>query len=71
MTEQINKPIANVTINYQDGTQDTLEYFALVGLGGDVWYSVMRSPLHDRSKIKLNNMMVELSNEMLVSLNQK
>jgi hypothetical protein len=70
MTEQINKPIANVTINYKDGTQDTLQYYALVGLGGDNWYSVMRSPLHDAFKIKMNNMMVELSNEVVESIHQ-
>jgi hypothetical protein len=70
MTENINKAIANVTINYKDGTQDTLQYYALVGLGEETWYSVMRSPLHDAYKIKMNNMMVELSNEILGSLNQ-
>jgi hypothetical protein len=70
MTEQINKAIANVTINYKDGTQDTLQYYALVGLGEDTWYSVMHSPLHDAYKIRMNNMMVELSNEVLGSINQ-
>ena len=70
MTEQIEKPIESVTINYTDGTHDEFFHYALVGLREDGWYSVMFSPLKIAEKIKMNNMLVELSNGLLKSINQ-
>jgi hypothetical protein len=71
MTEQIKKPIANVIINYEDGTHDELYHYAVVGLSEDTWFSVMFSPLKTNAKIKMNNMLVELSNVLLKSINQE
>jgi hypothetical protein len=68
MTEQSMKPVANITINYEDGTHEILEYYSLVGLNGDAWYSVLFSPPKTASKIKMNNMLVELSTGLLKSV---
>jgi hypothetical protein len=70
MNEKIKKPIANVTINYEDGTQDKMQYYSLVGFGGDAWYSVLFAPPKTPSKITMNNMLVELSGGLLKSINQ-
>ena len=71
MTEEIKKPIANVTINYEDGTHDKMQYYALVGLNGDTWYTVMLSPPKQAVKIKMNNLLVELNAGLLESTKQE
>jgi hypothetical protein len=63
--EQITKAIKNGSINYEDGTRDLLKYFALAGLSGETWYHVMYSPGLRESKVKLNNLLVELSEDVL------
>jgi hypothetical protein len=67
MTE-IKKPIANVTINYEDGTQTRVQYYALIGLGEDTWYNIIKTPPHRESKIMMNNYLVELSNGLVESI---
>jgi hypothetical protein len=67
MTEKIKKPIANVTINYEDGTHDTMQYYAMIGLNGDTWYTVMLSPPKQAVKIKMNNLLVDLNQALLES----
>ena len=67
MTEQIKKSISNVTINYEDGTHDKLQYYSLVGFDGEAWYSVLYSPPKMDAQIKMNNMMVDLANKLLKS----
>jgi hypothetical protein len=71
MVEELRKPIANVTINYEDGTHDKLQYYAVVGYGENTWYSVMLSPPSHESKIRMNNTMVELSGKLLKYIHQE
>jgi hypothetical protein len=71
MSEEIKKPIASVTINYQDGSHDKMDYYALVGLGGDTWYKVMLSPAKTSAKIKMNNMIAELCNSLIDTINKE
>ncbi len=71
MTQQIKKQIASVSINYEDGSQTTLQYYALVGLSGDTWYKVMLSPPANSTKIKLNNSLAELSLNLIESIKQE
>ena len=32
MDEQSMKPVVNITINYEDGTHEDLQYYSVVGL---------------------------------------
>ena len=68
MEKEIEKPIKDVTINYEDGTQSKLEYFAVIGLGEDTWYNVIQSPPTREDKIKMNNYLVEVSNRLIESI---
>ena len=70
MAEEIEKNIKDVSINYEDGTRDSLQFYALVGQGGDTWFSVMSSPPKNAAKVKMNNMMVEMSVELVKSVKQ-
>lgn len=67
MTE-ISKPIANVTINYEDGTQSKLQYYAVIGFVEDTWYNIISSPPRRESRIEMNNYLVELSNKLIESI---
>lgn len=60
--EKIEKPISRISIEYEDGSQDNLEYYAAVGISGDTWYRVMLSPRYLADKIKMNNLLVDLAN---------
>ena len=71
MTQEITKPIASITINYEDGSHDKMQYYALVGLSGDTWYKVMLSPAKTAAKIKMNNMIAELCNTLIDTINQE
>ncbi len=68
MNEQSMKPVVNITINYEDGTHEDLQYYSVVGLSKNTWYSVLFSPPKTASKIKMNNMLVELSSGLLKSI---
>jgi hypothetical protein len=70
MAESHDKPIENVTINYKDGTHDTLQFYSVVGLAGDTWVSLLLSPPQTTSKLKMNNMLVELSNDLIISIDR-
>ncbi len=64
----INKPIVNVTINYEDGTQSQVPYYALIGFDNETWFNVINSPPTRDSKIKMNNYLVELSNKLIEAI---
>ncbi len=66
--KKIKKPIKSVSINFEDGTKEEMETYALVGHDGGTWYSVMSSPALKEEKIHLNNMVVELSDSLRTSL---
>jgi hypothetical protein len=70
MDTQIKKAIKNVSINYEDGTHDDLQYYALAGSDKNTWYHVMLSPADNEDKIRLNNHLVELSNTLIRTVNQ-
>jgi hypothetical protein len=55
------KRVSNVTIEYSDGSKVDLEQYAAVGFGGGTWRTVMLSPAGVSAKIKMNNLLVELS----------
>jgi hypothetical protein len=68
MDQEIEKIIADITVNYEDGTQSKLQYYTVVGLGDDTWYNIMQSPPNRDAKIKMNNYLVELSNKLIESI---
>jgi len=68
MDEETKKSVVGVTIDYEDGSQKKLEYYALIGLSENTWYSVMESPVTRDAKIKMNNYMVSLSNKLVESI---
>jgi len=70
MSQETKKAITGVTINYDDGTSDKLESCALAGSNDSTWFKVMFSPAGSSDKIKLNNLLVELSNSLLAAIDQ-
>jgi len=68
MTENIEKKIVSITINYEDGTKTQLQYYALAGLGENTWYDILYSPPKRDAKIKMNNYLVDLSNRLIESI---
>ncbi len=69
VTRKTEKPISKVTIEYTDGTREVLDSYAAVGFSGDTWHAVMLSPAGETAKIKMNNMLVELSDTLIKSIN--
>ncbi len=70
MVEQIEKAVTHITINYEDGTNQDLFHYAVVGCGEEAWYSVMFSPLKTADKVIMNNMLVGLSERLLKTINR-
>ena len=68
MEQQSEKPIADITINYADGTRTTMEFYALVGYGENTWHNVLSTPSSREQKIKMNNFVVEMSNKLIESV---
>ena len=68
--KEVNKTIAGVTINYEDGTSEKLEHFALAGSTENTWFKVMYSPAKNADKVKLNNMIAELSASLIAAIGQ-
>ena len=63
-----NKRIANVTINFDDGTHNNLLHFAIIGLTDGTRYTVL-NPLPLRSSIiKMNNYLAKLSEKLIESI---
>ena len=71
MTDSTLKPISNVTINFIDGTKAELQNYALVGSDDASWFNILRSPAQTTSKIKMNNMLVEMSNDLLLAIEKE
>ena len=65
---EANKTIKDVIIEYEDGTQEKLPYFALVGFNEELWHQVLQSPDKRDAKIKMNNYLVDLSNKLIESI---
>ena len=68
MTDEMKNTIKDITINYEDGTQHKLQYFALVGFGEGTWYKIVQSPSSRDLKIMMNNNLVDLSNKLVESI---
>lgn len=68
---KIKKPISSVSINYKDGTKEYFDVYAVVGLSGETWYSALMSPADEEDKVTLNNLMVDLSDAILDSLDRQ
>jgi hypothetical protein len=64
------KAVSKVIIEYTDGTRSVLDSYAAVGFSENTWHGVMLSPASTDDKIKMNNMMVELSNALLKSIKE-
>ena len=65
------KPISSVTINFEDGTHAELGNYALVGSNETTWFNILRSPAQTTAKIKMNNMLVEMSNDLLLTIEKE
>lgn len=66
--KNIDKPIKSITINYEDGTQSEMQYFAATGLTQDTWLNILSLPPKREYKIKMNNYLVDLSNSLIESI---
>lgn len=70
MNQKIKKSISGVTINYEDGSSDVLQHYALVGSTDETWFKIMLSPAGSDDKVNMNNMLVDLSRSLIDSINQ-
>ena len=68
MSNSEKRSIVSVTINYDNGTSDTVEYFALVGSNENTWYKMMISPPKTDDKIEMNNMLAGLSKSLIAAI---
>jgi hypothetical protein len=66
-----DKSVAKVTIEYADGSKAQMETYAAVGFAGDTWHSVLLSPAGEAAKIKMNNLLVELSDTLIKAINEQ
>ena len=64
----MKKTITSVNVSYSDGSKEKLEYYAVVGKAGDTWHYAMYSPALTSSKVKMNNLLVEISNDLVASI---
>ena len=71
MNQRAKKTITGVTINYEDGSCDKLDSYAVVGFNDDTWFKVMLSPLKSADKISMNNLLVELSTSLIAYIDQE
>jgi hypothetical protein len=65
------KMIKNVTINYENGTRNNMQYYALVGFSEGTWHSVMLSPADMSAKIRMNNLIAALCNDLVDAINRE
>ena len=70
MTQKLKKAITDITINYKDGSCEKMDYYALIGVTEDTWYKVMLSPPRAGDRVKMNNMLAELSTNLIESIEQ-
>jgi len=68
MFEEIKKGITSVTINYDDNSKSELEFFALIGLSDNTWYKISQLPPSYTDRIKMNNHLVDVSNDIVSSV---
>lgn len=68
MFEEIKKTITSVTINYDDNSTSELEFFALIGLSDNTWYKISQLPPSNSDRIKMNNHLVDVSNDIISSV---
>ncbi|MCL2707099.1 MAG: hypothetical protein FWE97_02915 [Dehalococcoidia bacterium] len=68
MFEKIEKPITSVTINYEDGSKSEMEFFAAVGHCENTWYKISKLPAHYEDRIKMNNHLVDVSNDIISTI---
>ncbi|MCL1886293.1 MAG: hypothetical protein FWF98_06050 [Dehalococcoidia bacterium] len=68
MFEEITKSITSVSINYDDGTKDDVEYFAVIGQNEETWYKISKLPPRYEDRIKMNNHLVDVSNDIIKSV---
>jgi len=65
MFEEIKNSITSITINYEDGSKSDLEFFAAVGFSNDTWYKISQLPPRYEDRIKMNNHLVDVSNDII------
>ncbi|MCL2281115.1 MAG: hypothetical protein FWC25_00435 [Dehalococcoidia bacterium] len=66
--EEIKKTITSVTVNYEDGSKCEMEFFAVVGFSENTWYKISLLPPHYEDRIKMNNHLVDVSNDIVESI---
>lgn len=70
-TKKENRTVSKVTIEYSDGSKVDLQTWGLVGFNGSTWHSVLLSPAGEASMIKMNNMLVEISETLIRAINEQ
>lgn len=65
------KEVAYLTINYKDGTRETLDDYALVGLSGETWFSLLHAELSEDDMVELNNHIADLTYKIRDFLDKK
>jgi hypothetical protein len=71
MPQETTKEIAGISIDYKDGSRETMDYYALVGFSKEVWHSVMLSPAETPAKIQMNNLVAALCNHLIDVINKE
>ena len=71
MVKKDDKSVSKVTIEYADGSKAQLETYAAVGFAGNTWHSVLLSPAGEAAKIRMNNMVVEISDTLISAINEQ
>ncbi len=71
MARKDDKSVAKVTIEYADGSKAQMETYAAVGFSGNTWHSVLLSPAGEAAKIRMNNMLVEISDALIKAINEQ
>jgi hypothetical protein len=71
MAQKLKKAIADVTINFKDGTCERMDYYAMVGSTEDTWYKIMLSPPGISDRVKMNNLLAELSSGLVIAVEKE
>jgi hypothetical protein len=66
--EEIQKNITSISINYDDGSKSEMEFFAMVGFSENTWYKISQLPPRYEDRIKMNNHLVDVSNDIVKSV---
>ena len=71
MQQEKTNSITGVSIDYKDGSQKEMQYYALVGFSEGVWHSIVLSPAETSAKIRMNNLVAAICNDLVDIINKE